>query len=130
MLFGGIAARLGASRLFITSALLFAAAAAAMLALQSHWSNPVFFITTIFIFTALTVLRGVAGGSLAMRLCAPAIAATQFAAFMAILNLGRTLASASLGWLDSLGGIPAMFSAMAVCSLTAAAFGFAAKVGR
>ena len=81
-------------------------------------------------FTALTVLRGVAAGSLAMRLCTPAIAATQFAVFMAILNLGRTAASASLGWLDSLGGIPAMFTAMVICSLTAALFAFAAKVGR
>ena len=65
-----------------------------------------------------------------MRLCNPAIAATQFAVFMAIFNLGRTAASASLGWLDSLGGLPAMFTAMVVCSLTAAAFAFAAKVGR
>jgi len=49
---------------------------------------------------------------------------------MAILNLGRSAASASLGWLDRLGGIPAMFSAMVICSLIAAVFAFAAKVGR
>ena len=87
-------------------------------------------IAAIFMFNALVVLRGVTSGSLAMRLCTPTIAATQFAVFMAILNLGRTIASASLGWLDSLGGIPAMFTAMVVCSLLAAAFAFAAKVGR
>jgi MFS transporter, PAT family, beta-lactamase induction signal transducer AmpG len=101
-----------------------------MFILQSHWTNPAFFIAAIFMFNALVVLRGVASGSLAMRLCTPAIAATQFAVFMAILNLGRTLASASLGWIDSLGGIPAMFIAMVVCSLLAAAFALAAKVGR
>ena len=33
-------------------------------------------------------------------------------------------------WLDSLGGIPAMFIAVAVCSLTATAFAFAAKMAR
>lgn len=49
---------------------------------------------------------------------------------IAALAFAMGLASASLGWLDSLGRIPAMFTAMAVCSLTAAAFAFAAKVGR
>lgn len=130
LFFGLMTHRWGARRMFITTALMGAASAAAMITLQSHWTNPAFFITAIFMFNALVVLRGVASGSLAMRLCTPAIAATQFALFMAILNLGRTLASASLGWLDSLGGIPAMFSAMIVCSLLAAAFAFAAKVGR
>ncbi len=130
LMFGLAASRWGARRMFIVAALLAAATALAMLGLQDQWTNPVFFTAAIFIFTALTFLRGVASGSLAMRLCTPAIAATQFAVFMAILNLGRTIASASLGWLDSLGGIPAMFTAMAICSLTAAAFAFAAKVGR
>lgn len=130
LFFGVITQRWGARRMFIGTALTGAAAAGAMLSLQSHWTNPSFFIAAIFTFNALVVLRGVASGSLAMRLCTPAIAATQFAVFMAILNLGRTLASASLGWLDSLGGFPAMFTAMIVCSLTAAAFAFAAKVGR
>lgn len=106
------------------------AGAAAMVALQGFWTNPAAFIGAIFLFTALTFLRSVTGGSLAMRLCTPAVAATQFAVFMAIFNLGRAIASASLGWLDSLGGIPAMFAAMAVCALVTAAFAFAAKVGR
>ena len=101
-----------------------------MAVLQNHWTNPALFIGAVFIFTTLAFLRSVTGGSLAMRLCKPAIAATQFAVFMAIFNLGRTAASASLGWLDSLGGIPAMFTAMVVCSFIAAAFAFAAKVGR
>ena len=130
LLFGLMAEQWGARRLFIVSALLVAASAGAMLSLQGHWTNPALFIAAIFVFNALVVLRGVAAGSLAMRLCTPAIAATQFAVFMALLNLGRSLASASLGWIDSLGGIPAMFIAMIVCSLTAAVFALAAKVGR
>lgn len=130
LLFGLIAGRWGARRVFILCALTAAAFALAMLSMQAHWSNPIFFIIAIFVFTALATLRAVTSGSLAMRLCTPAIAATQFAVFMAVLNLGRTLASASLGWLDSLGGIPAMFTAMAVCSLIAAALALAAKVGR
>ena len=130
LLFGAAASQWGARRLFIASALVASAGAAAMVALQDHWAEPAILIGAIFLFTTLAFLRGVTTGSLAMRLCTPAVAATQFAVFMAILNLGRTLASASLGWLDSLGGIPAMFTAMMVCSLLAAAFAFAAKVGR
>ena len=130
LFFGAAASQWGARRLFIASALLASAGAAAMVALQDYWVNPAILIGAIFLFTTLAFLRGVTTGSLAMRLCNPAVAATQFAVFMAILNLGRTIASASLGWLDSLGGIPAMFTAMALCSLIAAAFAFAAKVGR
>jgi PAT family beta-lactamase induction signal transducer AmpG len=130
LLFGVAATRFGARRMFVVGALMAAAAASAMLALQDQWANPAILIGAIFVFTSLTVLRAVTAGSLAMRLCIPAVAATQFAVFMAILNLGRTLASGSLGWIDSLGGIPAMFTAMTVCSLLAAAFALAAKVGR
>lgn len=130
VLFGWAASHWGARRVFIGCALLTAAGGAAMVALQDHWTNPAIFITAIFLFTSLSFLRSVTGGALAMRLCTPAVAATQFAVFMAIFNLGRTIASASLGWLDSLGGIPAMFTAMAVCGLTAAALAFVAKVGR
>ena len=129
-LFGAAASQWGARRLFIASALMASAGAAAMVALQDRWADPAILIGAIFLFTTLAFLRGVTTGSLAMRLCTPAVAATQFAVFMAILNLGRTIASASLGWLDSLGGLPAMFMAMMVCSLLAAAFAYAAKVGR
>lgn len=127
LVFGLLAGRWGARRMFIASALLAAAFAAVMLVAPG---SPVPFIAAIFVFNSLTVLRSVTAGSLAMRLCSPAVAATQFAVFMAILNLGRTLAGASLGWLDSLGGIPAMYGAMIVLNLVAVAFAFAAKVGR
>lgn len=128
--FGNAANHWGARRSFILCSLATAAVALGMLALKADWTNSIFFISSIFLFNALFVLRAVAAGSLSMRLCTPAVAATQFAVFMAILNLGRTFASASLGWLDSLGGIPAMFTAMAVCGAVAAWFAFAAKVGR
>lgn len=130
LVFGVIAGRWGARRMFIACALLTAAFACAMFAMQAQWSNPVLFITAIFAFTALSVFRAVTSGALAMRLCSPAIAATQFAVFMALMNLGRSVASAGLGWLDSMGGIPAMYIAMIVSSLIAAGFAFAAKVGR
>ena len=130
IILGPAAGRWGARRMFILGALLVTASAGIMLLLRPSWAEPTFFIGAIYIFTALTVLRSVTAGSFTMRLCNPAIAATQFAVFMAILNIGRTLGSASLGWLDALGGITAMFAAIGICGLVAAAFAFAAKVGR
>jgi len=130
IILGPAAGRWGARRMFILGALLVTAAAGVMLSLRPSWGEPTLFIGAIYLFTALAVLRAVSAGSLTMRLCNPAIAATQFAVFMAILNIGRTLGSASLGWLDALGGIAAMFAAIGICGLVAAAFAFAAKAGR
>ncbi len=130
VLFGFLAERWGARRVLIIAMTGFAAAALAVLALQAHWGNGLILIATIFIFKGLNTLRAVTGGAVSMGLCTPAVAASQFTLFMAVINLGNTAASASLGWLDSLGGIPAMFAAMALSSLIGAAFAFAAKVGR
>lgn len=130
VLFGFAAARLGARRAFILCALTMAAFALAMLGLRGSWSNPGLFIGAIFLTEILRAMRFVTAGSLCIRLCTPAIAATQFAVFMAILNLGQVLGGLALGWLDGLGGIPVMFAAIALSSLVAAAFAYAAKVGR
>ncbi|MBA4747788.1 MAG: MFS transporter [Sphingopyxis sp.] len=112
------------------AAILTAILALAILALQSHWANPAVFIGFIFITEILRALRLVAGGSLAMRLCTPAIAATQFAVFMAVFNLGSVLGGLTLGWLDGFGGIPAMLAAAALCSFVGAGLTFTAKVER
>jgi len=130
IILGPAAGRWGARRMFIVGALVVAIAAGVMLTMRPNWAEPTLFIGAIYLFTALAVVRSVTAGSFTMRLCNPAIAATQFAVFMAILNIGRTLGSASLGSLDALGGIPAMFAAIGVCGIVAAAFGLAAKVGR
>jgi PAT family beta-lactamase induction signal transducer AmpG len=130
LLFGFAAAHWGARRAYITGAVLTGACALAMLALQSHWSNPAVFIGLIFVSEIIRALRLVAGGALSMRLCTPAIAATQFAVFMAILNLGGVFGGLMLGWLDGIGGIPAMLAVAALFSLAGAGLTSAAKVGR
>lgn len=130
LLFGFAAAQWGARRAYVVCALLTGAFALAMLGLQAHWTNPLIFIGAIFLTEVLRALRLVSAGALSMRLCTPTIAATQFAVFMALLNLGAVLGGLTLGWLDNLGGIPAMFAAMAVCSFAAAGLAFTAKVGR
>lgn len=130
LLTGLAAARWGARRAFILYALAMAVFGLVMLALQASWSSPALFIGGIFLIEGLRAMRVVSAGALGMRLCTPAIAATQFAVLMALLNLGQVLGGLALGWLDGLGGLPAMFVAIAVSSVIGAAFATAAKVGR
>lgn len=130
LFFGLIAERWGARRVFIVVMVSMAATALTMLALQPHWGTGLILIGFIFVFKALMTLRLATGSAMAMALCTPAVAASQFTLMIAFVNFGIMSASALLGWLDGLGGIPAMFTAMALCGLTAAGFAFAAKVGR
>lgn len=130
LFFGLIAERWGARRVFILVMISMAATALTMLALQPHWGTGLVLIGFIFVFKSLNTLRLAMGSAVAMALCTPAVAASQFTLLVAFINFGNMSASASLGWLDSLGGLPAMFTAMVVCSLTGAALAFAAKVGR
>lgn len=130
LFFGLIAERWGARRIFILVMITIVAAALTMLALRPHWDVGLILIAFIFVFKPLLTLRLATGAAVAMTLCSPAVAASQFTLLMAFINFGTMSASASLGWLDGLGGIPAMFAAMAVCGVTGAAFAFAAKVGR
>ena len=130
LFFGLIAEQLGARRTFILVMVSVAASALTMLALQPHWGTGLVLIGFIFFFKALNTLRLAMGSAVAMALCTPAVAASQFTLLVAFINFGNMSASASLGWLDSLGGIPAMFFAMAVFGLSAAVLAFVAKVGR
>lgn len=128
--FGVAAARWGPRRMLIVCCLLGAGGALLLLSAQAHWSVPWLLIAIIFVYAGLFALRGVAAGSVSMRLCTPGVAATQFAVYMACLNLGTALGGILLGPLDRLGGIPAMLGGMAIFSLMGAAFFTAAKVGR
>ncbi len=130
LLFGFVTERLGARRTFIGFHLMNALTASVMLALMPGFDGPLLLIAGIFAFTALDILRSVAGSAVAMRRCTPAVAATQFSVFMAVTNLGTSVASALLGSLDRLGGIPAMVMALIFAGLAGAAFASVAKAGR
>ena len=128
--FGFLAERWGPRRLFAGAHLMTAVAAGILLSFLGKWDTPTVLITAIFVFTALQILQSVTLSAVAMRCCAPAVAATQFSMFMAVSNLGISLASASLGALDRLGGMPAMVVAIFATGVLGAAFTLAAKVGR
>lgn len=128
--FGFLAERWGARRVFTCSHMLTAVAAVALILVLPMEAVPTILITAIFAFTALQVLQQVTSSAVAMRCCAPAVAATQFSLFMAVNNLGISLSSASLGMLDRWGGMQAMVLALVAVGLLGAAFAIAAKVGR
>ncbi|HZV85449.1 MAG TPA: MFS transporter, partial [Brevundimonas sp.] len=130
LVFGFMAEHWGARRMVVASHLATAAAAAIFLAIAADWGVPAVLIIAIFVFTALQVFGSVTTSAVAMRRCAPAVAATQFSLFMAVSNIGISLASASLGTLDRLGGFPAMVIALIGTGIIGAAFAYVAKVGR
>lgn len=128
--FGFLAEHWGARRLYTAAHILSATAAFAFLMLLSGGLAVTFFIAAIFVFTSLTVLMSVTASAVAMRCCVPAVAATQFSLFMAINNLGISMSSASLGFLDRMGGIQAMVIALIAVGALGAVFTYAAKLGR
>ena len=130
LLIGFMAERWGARRMVIAAHLATALAAAVLLLVVADWTVPTVLVAAIFVFTTLQVWQSVSASAVAMRCCAPAVAATQFSLFMAVNNVGISLASASLGTLDRLGGIPAMVIALFGAGVIGAAFALAAKVGR
>lgn len=66
----------------------------------------------------------------AMRICSPAVAASQFALFMAVPNLGRAMMSGNSGWLVESGGYAMTYYAVAAITLVALALCLLAKVGK
>jgi PAT family beta-lactamase induction signal transducer AmpG len=128
--FGFLTEWLGARRTFMLAMGAMAIAGLAFLWLLPMAHGPTLLVAAIFLFIALDNLRTVSGSALAMRLCVPAVAATQFSLLMAVANLGISAASAGLGTLDRLGGIPAMLVALAVMGVASAGVALLARAGR
>lgn len=119
--YGAIAGRFTPRRTGIGAMLLLGALMIMILSAQPAWSAgwPVTVLTVAG--EPLNYLATICFAAIAMRLCAPAVAATQFTLYMATSNFGRTLASASIDMLDALGGVPAIVGALGASALTAAA---------
>lgn len=128
--FGFFTEWLGARRALVVTMVAIAIAALAFLGLLPQAKGPIVLITAIFAFIALITLRMVSGSALAMRLCVPAVAATQFSLMMAAPNLGISAGSAALGTLDRLGGIPAMLIAVAAMGIASAGVALWSRAGR
>ena len=127
---GGLASRWGARRSFIGAHLASALAAATLVVLLPESTAPLLLIVTIFAFSAIDIMRSIAASAVAMRICTPAVAATQFSLMMAIWNIGISGGSAMLGSLDRIGGTTAMAAAIVISGTVGASFAAMARTGR
>ncbi|MBS3960679.1 MAG: MFS transporter [Sandarakinorhabdus sp.] len=121
ILFGAIVARLGARRMMILAYALIALSGLAMLLLRDEWAAGWPITAMILLSDPLNFCLAVCLGTIAMKLCTPAVAATQFTLYMAISNLGRTLGSGALGPVDRIGGLDAMIWAIVAVGVAGAA---------
>jgi PAT family beta-lactamase induction signal transducer AmpG len=122
LLSGWIADRIGSGRAIIMALLLLAGLHGSMALLQPEWQQPWLFIAYFSLHALLFVLLSVSVYASAMGHCRPLIAATQFSAYMAVLNLGTSLGSQQLGWVRASAGDAGVLAAAAGLCLAAALF--------
>lgn len=106
---GWLGDRYGAKRISIMWCAVQLSMAAVMYLGQPYWSNPVWFIVFVFSWIALDLLLTVAALPIAMRLCDPKVAATQFTIYMAVSNFGISFGAFMLGQTDAMGGLATIF---------------------
>lgn len=126
LLSGVIADALKPHRALALSLLLIALFAGAMAAGPAVWSAPRVFEAFILVYGALFVLLSVSVYAEAMAASRPQVAATQFALFMAVLNLGTSFGAARFAGIQPQAGYGAAFLVSAAASLLAIPFFLAA----
>ncbi len=112
LVIGIVADKLGSRQATIIGFGVVGGAVALYLMVQPAWGAAVMVQTAALGFLSLHMLVQVAICASAMKVCSLKVAATQFTLFMAISNLGITLASAALGPVTTLGGYPAVLAVM------------------
>jgi PAT family beta-lactamase induction signal transducer AmpG len=117
ILFGLVVGAIGVRRSLQAGYGLIALATVGALALHASWPQGWPIGALLLASDPMNFFLSVTMGTVAMRLCRPAVAATQFTLYMACSNLGRTIGAALLGPLDRLGGDIAMIGIMAIVGL-------------
>lgn len=106
LFFGGlIVARLGPRTTLLIATIAGSALLAGMGFSQQAWGTPGFAAGFVILYEFCAMLFFVAGIPLAMRMCSPTVAATQFTIYMACANFGRPL-GALLAGLTAGQGVP------------------------
>jgi PAT family beta-lactamase induction signal transducer AmpG len=125
---GWIADRLGHGRAVALSLVLLAALHGAMALAAPLWAYPAVFGTYFVAHAVLFVLLSVSVYARAMAACDHVVAATQFSAFMAMLNLGTAVGAQQLGLLERGLGSDGVFAAAALlCVFAMVAFGMGSR---
>jgi len=115
--YGLIVGHAGVRRSMMGGYALMLATTLVVLALAPAWPDGWPLAMLMLVSDPINFFLAVCAGTVAMQLCTPAVAATQFTLYMATVNLGRTIGSGLLGPLDSLGGGVAMIGGMAAVGL-------------
>ncbi|HLV19246.1 MAG TPA: MFS transporter [Polyangiaceae bacterium] len=118
---GTLADRLGHVRLLTCVVLALAASSLAFALVAEHWLRPAVVGVYLLFNTALLAMAVVTINALAMDLCTPAIAASQYAVYMAVFNIANVSGDALAGAARALFSVPAFFVVLAGVNAVAAA---------
>ncbi len=127
VLAGVLADRFGALRTLVFTLSVMAALQAGLAALPDFWSEGFQFFKVAYLL--LFVLMSVSLYAAAMALCQPAVAATQFSVYMAILNFGTSFGAQGFGVVEGRYGFSgALAVGGAACLGGAILFGLSAQI--
>jgi PAT family beta-lactamase induction signal transducer AmpG len=105
----------GAQRSLVILMVIYIALVTAMGLARDHWADRAVLASYIFTAEILNIFVAIAMIPICMRMCSPAVAATQFTIYMAVANFGRPL-GASLAALTAGAGHPQwMYWMIGVC---------------
>ena len=122
-----IAAKFGAQRALLFSVLGLIALAGWMWTSSPHWADPMFIMAFIFGWTVIYFWGGVGEAVIIMRMSPPSIAATQYSIFMALHNMGISLAGIMVGAFAYFAEPKAMLELLVAVQVLSAAILFTVK---
>ena len=130
LLGGALVARVGSRPVLAACFVLLGIEFAAIGFLQSHWADPRMLTAIIWATEMFGIFLAIAMIPLAMQICTPAVAATQFTIYMAIANFGRPVGAGIAGALGE-GSPQTMYFVVAAMMLVSgfAAFVFLRNIG-
>jgi PAT family beta-lactamase induction signal transducer AmpG len=115
MLAGGYCVqRAGAQRMVAGVMLSGAACFIAMALVEPYWGDQRLLIGFAITMKVIDVLAMAALITLAMQMCSPAVAATQFTIYMAISNFGSPVGAALAAWTTGIGHPALLYGSLAV----------------
>lgn len=97
LLGGALVARVGSRPVLAAAFLLLGIEFAAIGLMQDNWGDPRMLTAIIWATEMFGIFLAIAMIPLAMQICTPAVAATQFTIYMAIANFGRPIGAAIAG---------------------------------
>ena len=127
---GLVADRLGHRRLIAIASVTLGATWLAFAALQPLWTSDAFVIAVLMLETLCGALVSVGLFALCMDISWPRVAATQFTAYMALLNLSTTLGHKLAGLLDGVLAIAPTYAAAGAVQIVVVALLLQMDVGQ